>query len=222
MKTWFFWVGGWIVGTLARVLAPTTVDGLERVPASGPLIIVSNHVSDLDPPLVGWAVGVRRGRVVHFMAKQEVRAFPLIGWLATQSGVFFVRRGERDVDAQRTALRILAEGRVLFMFPEGTRSPDAVLREGRPGAALLALRSGAPLLPVAVVGTERLLPRGARIPRRHRVRVRVGEPFRLTDAPQRRVDRVALSAGTERIMRAIAALLPDSRRGQWGRQLPDP
>lgn len=215
MNTWFFWVGGWIVGVLARVLAPTTVDGLDRVPASGPLIIVSNHVSDLDPPLLGWAVGVRRGRIVHFMAKQELRSWPLIGWLATQSGVFFVRRGERDRDAQRTAMRILAAGGVLFMFPEGTRSPDAVLREGRPGAALLALRSGAPLLPVGVVGTERLLPRGARIPRRHRVRVRIGEPFRITDGPQRRVDRTALADGTERIMRSIAAVLPASRRGRW-------
>jgi 1-acyl-sn-glycerol-3-phosphate acyltransferase len=216
VRTWFYWVGGWIVSVLARVLAPTRVDRLERVPRSGPLIIVSNHVSDLDPPLLGWAVGVRSGRVVHFMAKQEIRSWPLIGWLGTQSGVFFVRRGERDREAQRTALRILEGGGILFMFPEGTRSRDAVLGEGRPGAALLALRTAAPLLPIAAVGTERLLPPGARLPRRHRVRVRVGVPFRLTDAPQRRVDRDALQAGTERIMREIASLLPAARRGRWG------
>ena len=91
-----------------------------------------------------------------------------------------------------------------------------MLGEPRNGAALLAMRSGVPVLPVSITGSNRILPRGARLPRRSRVTVRVGEPFLLTLQASGRIDRQELAAGTERIMRAIAALLPPAQRGRFG------
>jgi 1-acyl-sn-glycerol-3-phosphate acyltransferase len=207
MKTWFFHPGSAISGWLLRVVGGGRVEGLEHVPRHGPFILVANHRSLADPPILGWAVGHHVGRVVHFMAKEEMRRWPIIGWLADRSGVFFVRRGEGDRSAQRAALRLLAEGRPIAIFPEGTRSRDGKLRPAKPGAALLGLRSGAPLLPVAIVGTERLFPGSSRMPHRTRVVVRIGPTFALEHRPNGRIPRELLNEGTDRIMAEIAALL---------------
>ncbi|HYM71038.1 MAG TPA: lysophospholipid acyltransferase family protein, partial [bacterium] len=137
------------------------VDGREHEPATGPLIVVSNHRSDLDPLVVGSALRRR----VTFMAKQELFRVPVLRWWIAACGAFPVRRGAADRQALRTALKILADGGVLVMFPEGTRAIGRELRPPEPGAALLALRSGAALLPVALTGTDEVLPRGA-----HRLR----------------------------------------------------
>src|SRR5439155_22395155 len=121
----------------------------------GAFILASNHISLLDPMIIGGTAGHLTGRLVHFMAKQEVRSWPLIGWLATQAGVYFVHRGEGDRAAQRLSLELLANGEPIAVFPEGTRSGDGVLGEPRDGAALLAMRSGIPLLPVSITGSNR-------------------------------------------------------------------
>ncbi|MGH2358089.1 MAG: lysophospholipid acyltransferase family protein [Candidatus Limnocylindria bacterium] len=213
LPTWFYPIGAVIVSWLVWLLGGARVEGLEHVPRSGALVMAANHASLADPPIIGWAVGHQAGRIVHFMAKIEVRSWPLIGWLASQSGVFFVRRGERDRGAQIQALAFLRDGEVVAMFPEGTRSHDGRLQPGRPGAAFLALRSGAPVLPVAIAGTQRLFPRGARMVRRTRMTVRIGAPFSIGHQPEGRLDRDVLSAGTERIMAAIAALLPPEQGG---------
>ncbi|HEX7196064.1 MAG TPA: lysophospholipid acyltransferase family protein, partial [Candidatus Limnocylindria bacterium] len=145
MSSWFFHPGAAIAGGLGRLFFGLRVEGATNIPRDGAFIVVSNHCSNLDPPLIGWATGHQVGRVVHFMAKIEMRGWPIIGWLATQSGVYFVRRGERDRAAQRFSVEALADGRPIGIFPEGTRSRDGHLKEGKPGAALLAIRSGAPL-----------------------------------------------------------------------------
>ena len=119
MRSWFFHPGAIIAGFLARLLFDARVEGVEHVPREGPFIIVSNHCSNVDPPLIGWATGHQIGRIVHFMAKIEMRGWPIIGWLATQSAVYFVRRGEGDRAAQRFSLEALAG-----------RSPDRHLRRG--------------------------------------------------------------------------------------------
>jgi 1-acyl-sn-glycerol-3-phosphate acyltransferase len=150
------------------------------------------------------------------MAKVEVRHWPILGWLASQSGVFFVRRGEGDRGSQRVALQLLTDGRPIALFPEGTRSRTGVIGEGRAGAALLAARSGAPLLPVGISGTERLFPGRSRIPHRTRVTVRIGAAFSLPHRASGRIDRAELTAGNDRIMREIAALLPEWQRGRFG------
>jgi 1-acyl-sn-glycerol-3-phosphate acyltransferase len=212
VRSWFYWPGTAIIGFVARLLWGARVEGSEHIPSEGPFILVANHSSNLDPLILGWAVGNRTGRMIHFMAKAEMLRWPVLGWLASQSAVFFVRRGEGDRSAQRFALEALAAGRPIALHPEGTRSRDGHLKAGKSGAAFLAMRSGAPLLPAGIAGTHRIFPGGSKIPHASRISVRVGEPFTLPRVPEGRIDRAVLAAGTERIMAAIAELLPESQR----------
>jgi 1-acyl-sn-glycerol-3-phosphate acyltransferase len=213
VHSWFYWPGTAIVGFVARLLWGARVEsGDEHIPRSGPFILVANHCSNVDPLILGWAVGNRTNRLIHFMAKSEMRGWPALGWLASQSGVFFVRRGEGDRAAQRFSLEVLAAGRPIALHPEGTRSRDGRLRAGRAGAAFLAIRSGAPVLPAGIAGTHRIFRGGSRVPHSTRIVIRIGEPFTLPHVPDGRLDRDALAAGTERIMAAIAELLPEEQR----------
>ncbi len=212
MNSWFWHPGAIIAGGLGRLLFDARVEGVEHVPREGPFIIVSNHTSNVDPPLVGWATGHQVGRIINFMAKIEMRGWPIIGWLATQSAVYFVRRGEGDRAAQRFSLEALAAGRPIGIFPEGTRSRDGHLKPLKPGATFLAMRSGAPLLPVGIAGTHRIFPGHSRWPHSTKIRIRIGEPFALPHQPDGRLDREALAAGTDRIMGEIARLLPPDQQ----------
>ena len=212
MADWFYHPGTAIAGFLARLLFRARVEGVEHMPRTGPFIVASNHCSNLDPPILGWATGYQIDRVVHFMAKAEMRRWPIVGWMASQTGVYFVRRGEADRAAQRFSLEALAAGRPIAIFVEGTRSRDGRLTAGRPGAALLAIRSGAPIVPVAIAGTQRIFPGTSRVPHPTRVTVRIGEPLRLPHQRDGRIDRAALADGTEEIMLAIEALLPPEQR----------
>ena len=212
MPSWFYQPGAFICGLLARIFFRAQVHGVEHVPRAGAFILVANHCSNLDPPILGWATGHKVGRVIHFMAKMEMRQWPLAGWLAQNSGVIFVRRGEADRAAQKAALDALADGRPIALFPEGTRSRDGHLKEGRGGAAFLAMRSGAPVLPVGIAGTHRIFPGRSRFPNASRVVIRIGAPLTLPHVPDGRLDRDALAAGTEQIMAAIEAMLPENQR----------
>jgi 1-acyl-sn-glycerol-3-phosphate acyltransferase len=209
---WFFHPGSAICGFIGRVLWDARVEGTDRIPREGPFVLVANHCSNFDPPLLGWAIGNGSGRVIHFMSKIEMRSWPVIGWLATQSAVFFVRRGENDRSAQRFALAALTAGRPIALFPEGTRSRDGRMKAFKPGAAYLAMRAGAPVLPVAIAGTHRLFPNRSRVPHPSRVRITVGEPLSLGQLPPGRGSREAVDAGTDRIREAIAAMLPPEQR----------
>lgn len=212
MADWFYQPGSGFLGWLARILFGARVEGVEHLPREGAFIVVSNHCSNLDPPILGWATGHQIGRVVHFMAKVEMRSWPIIGWLASQSGTYFIRRGEGDRAAQRFSTEALAEGRPIAIFVEGTRSRDGRLKAAKPGAALIAMRSGAPVVPVGIAGSHRIFPGRSRWPRPTRITVRIGAPFVLPRAEGRRIDREALAAGTDRIMAEIAALLPEAQR----------
>lgn len=163
---------------ILRLFFGLRVDGREHEPAAGPVIVVSNHLSDLDPLVVGAALRRR----VTFMAKHELFRVPGVRWWITACGAFPVRRGTADRQALRTALGILQRGGVLVMFPEGTRGRDRTLREPEPGAAMLARRTGAALLPVAVLGTDVVLPRDAHRLRRGGITVRIGPPLYVTSA----------------------------------------
>jgi 1-acyl-sn-glycerol-3-phosphate acyltransferase len=159
------------------------------------------------------AMSVRVPRVVHHMAKTELFQVPLLGGIIRYFGAFPVRRGEGDRDALRIAAEVLAAGQVLVVFPEGHRSDTGGLGPGLPGAAMIALRAGAPIVPVAVWGTERILKRGRIGPFAPVVRVRYGEPFYLVDEGASR--REVLQTGIDTIMHRIAALLPPQYRGLY-------
>ncbi len=180
------------------------LDGLERVPAAGPLLVCSNHHSYLDPLLVGAFFP----RDLHAMAKAELYRNPLLRALLVQCHCIPVRRGTGDRQALRGALAVLGRGGAVLLFPEGTRGHGQGLLPGTGGVGFLARRSGAAVLPCAVWGTERSLPRGGRMPRRGPIRLRFGDPFvpRAHSRPD-----IA-----EEVMRAIAALLPLRYRGRFG------
>jgi 1-acyl-sn-glycerol-3-phosphate acyltransferase len=176
------------------------VTGREHEPAEGPFLAVSNHWSAFDPPVLGAALR----RKVHFMAKQELFDIPVLRSWMRCIGTFPVRRGQPDRQAIRTALQVLERGGVVGMFPEGTRNPRGYLLPAEPGAAFLALKARVPVLPVGILGTLEVLPKGAWVPRVRKIRVRIGPPFRvddLTDGPDR------LQQASDRIMAAIADLL---------------
>ncbi|MFX3633506.1 MAG: lysophospholipid acyltransferase family protein [Candidatus Pristimantibacillus sp.] len=120
--------------------------GLENIPAEGPVVLCSNHISLLDPP----TVGIKVKRKVHYMAKQELFNVPLFGSLIRALGAFPVKRGGVSKDAIRSAINLLKEGKVMGIFPEGTRNNSE--GAGKKGAAMIAIRSGAAVVPVAIVG----------------------------------------------------------------------
>lgn len=213
---WSYTPLGVAVGVLLALLGGVRTHGLQNLPRSGPIILVGNHVALVDPLVAGWGTCWQVGRVVHIISKAEMRRWPLLGWLGSGAGVIYVRRGEGDRDAQRRARAVLAAGRALLLFPEGTRTRTGGLIPARNGAALLAMRSGAPIVPVALTGTERMLTWWSPFGPRPRAEVRIGAPFSLPHRPEGVIDRADLVDGTTRLMRELAALLPPARRGVYG------
>ncbi len=208
-----------LTGRIAmRCLTRITLEGLDPavLPRTGPLIIAPNHLSNADPVVVGSWVAPTLGRKVYWLGKEEALRWPVLGWAMAQNGVVGIKRGAADVEAFRIARRILEEGHVLVVFPEGTRSPTGALQEAKDGLAILALRTGAQILPIGLSGTERFWPRGRKLPRPGgQVAMRVGRPFSLPE-PAGAADRRAVQhAATEEIMRRIAALLPPRYRGVY-------
>jgi len=188
------------------------VVGKEHLPLEGGLILASNHLNNADPPMIALAI---RPRYPMYMAKLEMIRWPILGPAFRAFGAFPVRRGEADLSALRAASEVVQSGALLVMFPEGTRSRTGGLTRGHPGTGLIALRTGAPVLPVAITGSEGvgwpwlfLKPRSIR-----HITVTIGEPFRLP--PVERVNSEAAIEATDTIMRHIAALLPPKYRGVY-------
>ncbi len=203
--------------TFIQCFTRVTVEGLEHVPSAGPLIIAGNHISNADPPAIASWLTPALGRPIHWMAKAEALEWPLAGWFMRQNGAFGIRRGAADTEAFRLAKRVLDEGRVLGAFPEGTRSPTGALQQAKDGVSLLALRTGAPILPVGVAGTDRFWPRGQKLwGVGGRITLRVGEPFVLERGRRPDGTRESMEDVTTRLMLRIAALLPERHRGVYG------
>ena len=192
-------VSNLLVFPLFRGLFRGSTHGLEHVPMEGPLVVVANHGSHLDPPLLGHALG----RPVAFMAKAELFAIPLLGKVIQACGAYPVRRGASDREAIRTATARLDEGWATGVFLDGTRQANGRVNSPRPGAALLAARSGAPLLPVAILNSHRALGSGQRWPRLIPIQLRIGEPIPAPTG-RRRVD---LDSTTAELRRRINSLL---------------
>ena len=184
------------------------IEGLEHVPSSGPVLVASNHLHNADPVLLAMAFP----RPLYFMAKRELFANRALGGVLRFAGAFPVDRGKADRQAIRNAETFLAHGEAVAMFPEGTRSVSRKLGAGQPGAGLILIRSKAPLLPVAITGTEWLPGNGSKQtnekPRglRRTVRIHFGqmvpnEAFTTSGAG-------ASQAAADQIMQEIAQLLP--------------
>ncbi|MBI2776672.1 MAG: (d)CMP kinase [Chloroflexi bacterium] len=217
-------IGSFVIRTLVRVFTRVEIVGaLDAIPRTGAVLIAANHASNADPVIIGAFLNQQLGRPLNWLGKREVFEWPVLSWLARQAGVHPVDRGSADVEAFRSAIRILEAGQILAVFPEGTRSPDGRLRAAKDGVTVLASRSGAVVVPIGVANADRLWPKGRPIPRRvPSVTVTIGAPFRLDEAlaaedPDAAGDRRrAKTAGTELIMRRIAALLPPRQRGVHG------
>ncbi|GAB4285536.1 MAG: lysophospholipid acyltransferase family protein [Coriobacteriia bacterium] len=181
--------------------------GAERIPASG-AVLAGNHVSYMDPVTL-WSAAPRP---VHFMAKRELWEGRFLGWLLPRLWAFPVARGEVDRGAIERATAIVRDGGLVGIFPEGTRADADVDAPGEAhgGAAFVALRTGVPIVPVAFIGTDRVMPRGAKLPRPGRVTIRFGTPIAPDDVEaSSRKERVR--ALTDAAMAGIAAELAAGR-----------
>ncbi|MDQ3991663.1 MAG: 1-acyl-sn-glycerol-3-phosphate acyltransferase [Actinomycetota bacterium] len=190
------------IEALVRRYLRVRVEGRLHVPASGPAVLAANHESLLDIPLIV----VASPRPVVFMAKRELFAKPAVARLLRVLGGFPVRRGRSDVAAVRTALAVVSAGRVLAMYPEGTRALG--LNEYLPGAAWVALATGAPLVPVAIRGSgEAMPPAGAHWPRRTGIRVAFGASIEVELEPDPVRRRARANEVTETLRSRTAELL---------------
>jgi 1-acyl-sn-glycerol-3-phosphate acyltransferase len=201
-----------------RSLSRVVLDGaVDEIPRDGPLILAANHASNLDAIEIGAFLIPRLGRRIHWLGKKELFAWPIVGWTAANGGVHPIDREGADVEAFRLAKRILDEGHVLFVFPEGTRSLDGALQEARDGVAVLAQRTGAAIVPIGISGSNGVWPKGQKLPHPGgHVTIRVGKPFRIADEIPPGTDRrTAKGLATTLIMERIAELLPAAQRGAY-------
>lgn len=193
-----------------RLFADYSVEGSEHVPPMGPLIVVANHQSNMDPPLLATSFPRR----IRFLAKDTIFRGPAARWFLTSYGAIPLNRAGVDVRAFRHAMRELDAGGVVTVFPEGTRSPGA-MRRAHSGVARLALLSQAPLLPVGITGTENIGHWLRVVNPTGRLHVRIGSAFTIPPIDGR-PSKEALNSMTEMVMRRVADLLPESYRGVYG------
>ena len=201
----FYWGCTYLLRFLLTVLIQWKVAGRDNVPKEGAFIVVSNHRSNVDPPVLGAGIARRR---VRFMAKVELFKMPF-GIVIKLWDAFPVRRFDADLGALLTAERILKHGGVVGMFPEGTRSRTGYIGRFHAGTALIALHTGTTVLPCAMTGTENLTS-PIKILKRTRVTVSIGKPIVLEQV--RRPTEAQVSELTQRILDDIVALLPESHR----------
>jgi len=206
---WFYYVVRVMVRILLFLLTSCQVRGKENVPSQGPVLVVANHLSLADPPLLG----VSLGRKVIFMAKEELFRSRFSSYFIRSLGAFPVYRKQRNRQAIRQAKQVLAEGLVLALFPEGKRSRNTQLQSALSGSALIAVHSGAPILPVGIIGTERV--KGvAWVLHRPQITVNIGHPFHLPPVDGK-LTKDELARLISYIMERIAELLPQEYRGNY-------
>jgi 1-acyl-sn-glycerol-3-phosphate acyltransferase len=204
----------WVMRQLVHIVlfGLFTQVGRERVPRQGALLVCTNHISTLDPPLIpaflprndSWS-----------MAKAEYfERGGLKSWIFTAFHAFPVIRHSADRGAIRRATAILRDGHLLVLYPEGTRITSGGLHRPEPGAGFIAMLTGAPVLPVAITGSRAVFGKGFKLPRRAPLRVEWGEPFRI---PSRLLDgrRVGHQDASDAIMLTIAEMLPEELRGEY-------
>jgi 1-acyl-sn-glycerol-3-phosphate acyltransferase len=184
-----------LVGGAIRPYYRIKTIGLENFPKNGGVLLCANHIDNLDPPVVG----VTANRPVHFMAKEELFSVPLLGKIVPHLNAFPVKRGMSDREALRKGLGILKEGKVLGLFPEGTRSKDGELQKGLAGAGFFALRTDALVVPCAIIGPYKAF---------HPLKVVYGKPIPMEEL---RSTKASAEETTEVIMNAIKQLIDEHK-----------
>jgi 1-acyl-sn-glycerol-3-phosphate acyltransferase len=168
-------VGRWTIGPLVRLAAPLRNYGAERVPLEGGVVLAFNHFSWIDPP----AFGACSPRTIHYLAKSEIHSHFGLGHLIRAFGTRSVRRGESDREAVRAMREIVREGNALGLFVEGTRQKTGVPGEAMPGAGMVALQEGVPVVPAAIEGSQHW-----RLSNRHPISIVWGEPITFEGLPR--------------------------------------
>jgi 1-acyl-sn-glycerol-3-phosphate acyltransferase len=198
----FYKLGWYTLGQAVRVAFRVRVWGRKNMPRKGAAILASNHLSFLDHMILPLATR----RQIFFISKIQHFEKPVRGFFFRRIGVIPLRRGEGDGVAFQRAVETLEKGRLFAIYPEGTRSLDGRLHKGHTGVARMAYLTGSPVVPVAMHGTHRALPKGKTWPKLVKLGVTVGEPIPFPKSPESASDRALLRKKTDEIMRAIAAL----------------
>jgi len=206
-RVFFRWLVVRLMRLVVRLMTRTRAKGVENIPRNAGALIVTNHLGDADL-VIGMAVSPV---AVNAVSKADLYDYPILGKLMDAYGIIWIHRGQPDRRAIRAILDGLAQGRLVGIAPEGRESLSGGLEEGTDGAAYLALKSGAPILPVAFTGTENSHVFGSlKRLRRPEITVTIGSLFYLDRQSERRQ---AIKEGTCQIMRTLAALLPPSYQG---------
>lgn len=173
---------------LSFIFFPRTVKGWEHVPLKGAYLLVSNHISNLDPPILG----ISTPRRLHFMAKIELFKPPLVGWWLRQLWAFPIKRGVGDYGALKVALNLLKDGFPVLLFPEGTRRLNDKPLPAQAGAGFIALKAAVPIVPVYIKGSNQVMAPGSKFFKRAPVNVVYGQAFDVKDCadPQAAADKM--------------------------------
>lgn len=204
----FFWFARGNLWFWAKLLLGLRIEDAQNLPRTGKLLVASNHVSHLDPPLVGLAVP----RVVFHMAKKELFVVKPLMWFMRTIGTIMVDRGQ-GTQALEDAVEYLEHGACIIIFPEGTRSANGVLSRGRSGAVVIAIRSDCPIIPAVIMGSEKAMTKGSKFIKPVKVTVRFGEPYTIAYTGDREnIPRDVIRKETYLLMEKIEDLLPTHMR----------
>ncbi|HOW35932.1 MAG TPA: lysophospholipid acyltransferase family protein [Candidatus Omnitrophota bacterium] len=180
----FYWMAHGLFVVLSKLVFPIHVHGLENIPPKKGFILASNHLSNMDPMILGMATGHR----LNYMAKHSLFKGKVFSWVLNQVGAFPVKRDSPDIGAVKEALKRLKGdcGRGLVVFPEGTRKAKALEQKAEPGVGLLSVKSGVPVIPAFIQGSDKVLAPGSKALKRGRVTVTFGRavPYNKEDSYQ--------------------------------------
>lgn len=195
------------ISLIFKLFYPLKVKGLENMPQEGAVILVANHSSYFDPLYLVLAIP----RKVNWMVSRSYYDLWWLRWFFKATACFPVNVDRPNIEAIKSALLILKRGKILGIFPEGDRSKDGRLKAGEPGVALLALKSGASILPAAIEGAFKAYPPGAKLPKPHPINVSFGYSFTFDRLDKKHINKETLRIATEQIMKSIERLMMEQR-----------